>query len=195
MSEKYLWVAFIGGVLAIVYYLRQMLPPLLRWTTRKITGVHRQLQTWWWKRRAQRFMKRHLLKEGSYYVPTTSYRSDWSTEPKAMGHATRCLDIPDGPKWLTDYFKVSALETLSQKGQVVKATVFEWGTSPPHPVGYRFHVGRPDVSVEAQAKEIETNGRCRVYQRWSPICPLDSRFDKETWLLLESAPPCQRCWE
>ena len=24
MSEKYLWVAFIGGVLAIVYYLRQI---------------------------------------------------------------------------------------------------------------------------------------------------------------------------
>ncbi len=165
------------------------------WIKAKVRGIFQGLHIHWRTRQAQRIVKHVLLEREGLIVPIDAYNSCFIMGSTATGRPTWGEVIPDGSKWLNDYFIASALEALSQEEQVVKTEILRNGDWPPRAVSYLFQPKRPGESVEARRKEIETNNRCYQYQRWVQQCPLTYRFEAESQRLLESAVPCERCWE
>ena len=156
--------------------------------------IYQQIYTYWRTRKAQGLMKRRLL-EGPFRVSIDYYGSCFGMNPRTAECRIRDEVIPNGPEWFNDYFIASALEALSNKEQVLRTQVLQRGTWPPKAVLYRFQAKKPGESVEVRRKEMETNGICYQYQRWMQQCPLTYRFEEESTQPLESAPPCERCWE
>ena len=182
------------GALASTIIVLSFMYGRLPWVKGTIRRTYQKIYTHLRTRDAERIIERRLL-EGSFYIETDYYQSCFRMNPRDAGRQIRDEVIPNGPEWLNDFFIVSALEALSRKEQVVKAAIFIRGNWPPQAGLYRFQVKKPGESVEARRKEIETNGICYQYQRWMQQCPLTYRFEEEGTQPLESAPPCERCWE
>ena len=116
---------------------------------------------------------------------------------------------PPEPKWLNDYYMANALEILSRDCKIVKAREYQSSGWPPDIVNYRFWLRRTDRTPGDEAREYETDGKCRAYQRFHE-CPVGQRFEAKrcvetvavhrtrdaVYLVLkDQAPPCAWCWE
>ena len=215
-------VGSLAAFLAIIYYSGKLFPVVLR-VESQITRPLRLVQTKWRKYRAQVIVGAVLSSQRHLSVAVDSYESLLKKPPTTagrdliflpvvnhskfldgLGDADWNFDIDDPqwlkdvgyPTWLNDYFLVSALEALAKKDKLVKGVLHDPISWPPSPAIYVFRLPRPDAPIEEQAEEIETNSICGIYQSWLRMCRLDSRFD-DPWhtRVLESAPPCERCWE
>ena len=116
---------------------------------------------------------------------------------------------PEKPSWLNDYYVASALESLSRECKIMKAMIFELNSFPPRPVSYLFQDRKVGTTAKKQADEIETEGKCLVYQTFRE-CLETNRYESsghsETvapgsvrhvpeFRLKGEAPQCIRCWE
>ena len=152
---------------------------------------------------------RQALGEHGVFVPIATYgnclqkRSDLATKEQ-LGAIT-----PAKPSWLNDYYAATALERLSKKGRILKATQYDQSGFPPRPQIYSFRNPITGASLQEQAEEIQTNSKCAIYQNFQ-MCQEASRFHREGYRktispretrtgsytsLKENAPPCEECWQ
>ena len=155
---------------------------------------------------AMRIVDRYLRVQCDLFFPTGyyyAYLNMLPTVPSKMRSETTERQLVaelglDNHRWLKDILLASALESLSDKGRVVKGPWYEphiWPVRDNTKRWFRFQPKRPDMSTRNQIEEIEANSKCFIYQNWVKKCLTDSRFGEEFPQVPESALPCQRCWE
>ncbi len=168
---------------------------LLLWVGRTIKHKFQQFKTNCQVRRTQGIVERLFQRHPDFHMPIEYYNSSLRMVPNAAKRQlVEGLQI-DEPKWLNDYFVATALETLLAKRKIGRAIMFSRLSWPPRAEWYLFLPHKPGTSLDDQVKEIETNSKCSIYQYSPRLCPLEDRFDWQNLTVLESAPPCQRCWE
>ena len=191
-----------------------------RWAWRNILALLTMFKIKWRKRRALTITERNL-QGTSIRIPTDLYDRSLRVPPTTANSSILEVVTVDYPKWLNDYYVVTALETLSAKRRVVKAKRYALDAWPPRENGYFFRHGLKitSASVEDEVRQLETDSMCMVYQSFFGrgrrrddfgACNVDDRFEctpyaktlaydrSESGTTIhpkESAPPCERCWE
>ena len=157
--------------------------------------------------RSKQIMAAHLLGK-SLTIPAQIYESCLAgNAPTTDGSELKAMKPPE-PAWSNDYYVSTALDTLSREAKIVRAREYHDSHWPPNIVNYLFWTSQADPTPAEEARQFETNEKCRAYQS-SNICPVGERFDvriiRETVSIRErefrtvfpvkdSAPPCERCW-
>ena len=110
---------------------------------------------------------------------------------------------------MNDYFAGTALESLASEGKIVKATRYNEMGFPPAPYDYLFQIRKTNKSARDEAKDIETDSACAVYQSFYQ-CPKEARYERKSYSktiapghtmhgtqmkLKKLASTCERCWE
>ena len=129
--------------------------------------------------------------------------------PNIAGRGQLDNVTPEKPRWLNDYFVANALASLASENKIVKAVRCNATVFPPSPLSYLFRRRQTDKSTQDEAKDIETNDQCAIYQSFQE-CPRELRYKWGTHAettapgrtefrpqmrLKDGAPPCERCWE
>ena len=169
---------------------------------------YRKAKTLYRKRRAVSLIQREL--EGiSVRIAIHQYDNNLGEDPSASKLVHFQKVTTSRQSWLNDYYVASALESLSNRGSVVKARRFSLNSWPPRPEDYYFGLVKSDESACEETLKIETNDKCVAYQSFDR-CPRPSRFEPQhtaetvspretrfqtSFTLKEMAPPCDLCWE
>ena len=168
----------------------------------------RKAKTHWKERRARSVMQRKLV-GAPVRIQLRAYEDSLRDDPSKSTRTRLKKITPSKPSWLSDYYVATSLESLSTEGSLAKAEQYRLDSWPPEQIGYYFQtVGADRIACDV-AKEIETNWKCLIYQRFS-YCPSPPRFEpqhsaetvsvSETrfstfYPLKDQAPPCKLCWE
>ena len=173
-----------------------------------ISRLYRKANTLYRVRKAKSVMLR-TLEETSVRIGIREHNNCLRNEPSKSTRDQWNEIIPAKPFWLNDYYVATALESLSNEGIVMKAIRYSVNSWPPKPEFYHFGLVSADSSASEEAVKVETNAKCRAYQSFR-FCPKPSRFDYQqfaetvspretrinnTFLLKDTAPPCDLCWE
>ena len=165
-------------------------------------------KAYWKVRRARSVMRRKLIGT-QMRIPLKAYEDSLRDDP-SQSTQTRLKEItPSKPPWLNDYYVATSLESLSTEGSLVKAEQYSLDSWPPEPIEYYFEAVGADRNACDVATEIQTNGKCLIYQRFSD-CSRPLRFEpqhsaetvsvnetifRSRFPLMDQAPPCELCWE
>ena len=201
-------VMVVVGVLAWLFPNRKStILPWKGWSI--VPNWYRYYQRKWRMARTEKIMRSKL--DGSRLtILIRTYESCLADNQRTSKRDMLRNITPEEPSWLNDCFVVSALESLWNKGEIVKATKFELNGFPPRPESYLFLNKRTGTTAKQQADAIETEGQCLVHQLFRQ-CLKDPRHETggrppETMApgntqfftqvrLREDAPPCSRCWD
>ena len=183
------------------------------WAVSKFLGRHYQKAlVAWHKRQARRIMQNELGKQGGFQIPIPMFNASVAVPVTTQGCAKMEPIVPsNSPKWLNDYYVVSALESLHAAGLAFKAKLPETGSWPPGDVTYLIGPCQSATNGKELAEKADTDSYCRLYQGFEiGSCTVGPRFDaylhRETIAydqsrsvirrpLREESPPCDRCWE
>ena len=210
------WGLTLATILAVIAFLKSMGGDLRKLTSavwswkgwaavsrarRRVTTLHRE-------RLAKKAMRRHLLEGHILQVPVDVYNAALRDDPSRPTRSHLGAITPAKPVWLNDYYVATALESLSDEENVVRASRYSVNSWPPQPEFYDFLTVGNEVSAQEETEKRETNSKCYVYQSHR-ACPNQSRFDRNeyaetispretrisyTYAVKDMAPSCELCW-
>ena len=159
---------------------------------------------------AKRVMRSKLAELGGVRFPVEAYGRCLSQNPRDSRRDVTGKVVPERPSWLNDYYVATALESLYEKAEIVKAELYGRNGWPSRAERYLFRNRTPGQTVQEETNEIENDSRCMAYQGFFHNCPTGDRYEYKSYAetvsvretqfgtqvwLKESAPPCLRCWE
>ena len=210
------WGATIATILALSALLKttgkeiqQLGSSVWHWKGWKIAStLYRRMNTLYRARKAKSVMRRTL--EGKRLrIGIRVYENCLGEDPSKSTRGQLEDITPAKPLWLNDYYVATALESLSNEGNVAKAKRYSVNSWPPNPETYDFVAVNADESACEEAVRRETNDKCAAYQALD-LCPRPPRFEPQhiaetvspketrfltTYPLKDMAPPCELCWE
>ena len=209
-------VATILSIIAILkstgHEIRGLITAITHW---KVWAAVRQWCKSWQqkyrKRRAMSAMRSKLAQssQSTLRIPIRTYENCLTDNHRTSKRSALENIIPAKPGWLNDYYVATALETLSNEGKIVKATLYRHDAWGPTPHAFRFENLGAGGTVEQRVDEIETESKCQVYQL-SDECLEESRYEStgsaqttspnttqfvDRMKLKPGSPPCGRCWD
>ena len=133
-------------------YLRQLGSAIWQWKARRaIFGMCRRGRTLYRMRRAKSAMRRRLG-EVTVRIGTRDYEACLGDDP-ARSTLSRMVKVaPSTPSWLNDYYVATALESLANEGEIVKAKRYPLYSWPPTTELYLF--ARPPEGKSALDETI-----------------------------------------
>ena len=210
------WGASIATILAVLALLKSMGKEIqqigsliwrwIGWTI--ISKIYRKAKTLYRLWRAKSAMRR-TLERSWVRIGIQEYDNCLREDPDKSSRGQLKEITPVKPSWLNDYYVATALESLSNKGGVVKVIRYSVESWPPNPKAYDFVTVEPHESACEEALRIETNDKCVAFQFFD-YCPRPTRFEPQrtvetvsprktrfqtVYPLKDMAPPCELCWE
>ena len=149
------------------------------------------------------------LQERTIWIPPDTYADSRDVNLRTKDRSRLSAVAPTKPAWLNDGYISGALDELVRAGKLAKAEGYDQRGWPPRVVRYVFSRPKMNRSATDEAAELETEGKCRLYQGFRR-CPMDERYEYEGYAktvsawkaqsgtrsrLRDSVPPCERCWE
>ena len=149
------------------------------------------------------------LQERTIWIPPDTYADSRDVNLRTKDRSRLSAVAPTEPAWLNDGYISGALDELVRAGKLAKAEGYDQIGWPPHVGRYVFSRPKMNRSATDEAAELETEGKCRLYQGFRR-CPMDERYEYEGYAktvsawkaqsgtrsrLRDSVPPCERCWE
>ena len=168
----------------------------------------RKVNTLYRVRTAKNVMRR-TLEEQCLRIPIRVYENCLRKDPSKATRIELEAITPAKPLWLNDYYVATALESLSNEGNVLRARRYSANSWPPTPDHYDFEALSADESACEEAVRRSTIDKCAAYQNFN-LCPRPPRFERKetgatvspretrletTYALKHMAPPCGLCWE
>ncbi len=210
------WGATVATILALIALAKSMGRDILGmgsavWHWRGWTIVPkscRRVNTLYRIRRAKSVMRR-TLEEKELLIGIQVYENCLRKNPSQPTRLELEAITPAKPLWLNDYYVATALEALSNEGNVVKARRYSVNQWPPKPERYDFVALSANESAYEEAVRRGTNDKCAAYQAFN-LCPRPPRFEPKqtaetvspretrfqtTYQLKHMVPPCELCWE
>ena len=211
------WGLTLATILALVAFLKSMGKDLGKlmstvwswkgWAT--LSKACRRVNTLYRERLARRAMSRQMLEGLTLQVPTHVYGASLRGDPSRSTRDKLSRITPVKPVWLNDYYVATALKSLVDEKNVVRATRYSVNSWPPQPEFYDFFIVTDEESAQEEADKRETNSKCYAYQP-TGLCTIPSRFDvkeyaetvsprrtniNRTYSVKDTAPPCNLCWD
>ena len=210
------WGATVATILALIALafslsekLQRLLSAIRSWRIWPIViNLYRTIRNKYRVHRAKSAMETKLKQTG-IRIPIQTYASCLRQNPNTAMRGQLGNITPEKPRWLNDCLVATALESLAGDCKIVKARLYDEAGFPPSPLAYLFQRPQANRSAREEAKDIEINSQCAIYQTWQE-CPMEPRYERkgysetvdprtvrygtQTWLK-EGAPPCAQCWE